>query len=357
MNTLKTVGWGLYLASSWTWCIGMFLPVVLLERFGWQGFMMFAIPNVIGCAAFGYVLKTPERSKALVQKYGNLMGLFSIATIAFHALFVVLMLNIHELDEYARYVFYGILFCVFSSVFLSPRVWMLLGSACFLTSLCLGISLLPVELQPEASRPWQDVIWLLPITTFGFLFCPYLDPTFHRALQESPSKHSFGVFGVAFSTMIVITCLYSETVLHTLPFVLAAHLLVQATFSIIAHFREGGLAWKSQKAFTLLLLVSVSIAMLFAAQNKADIQSHIEDYLRFFVFYGLIFPGLVVVFMWTGKRMNWLRVSLFGLVALFSMPLLESAYIGETPWLAVFPVVILLTWAFTERSNRSVELS
>jgi len=75
------------------------------------------------------------------------------------------------------------------------------------------------------------------------------------------------------------------------------------------------------------------------------------------VFYGLIFPGLVVIFMWTDRAMNWLRVSLFGLVALSSMPLLESAYIGETPWLAVFPVIVLLTWAFAERRNCNVEVT
>ena len=357
MNALKTAGWGLYLASSWTWCIGMFLPIILLERYGWQGFFMFAIPNVIGCAAFGYVIKTPERSKSLVEKYGFLMGIFSITTIAFHALFIVMMLNIHELDSNARYVFYGILFCLFISVFFSKRVWMLLGSACWITSLCLGLSLLPTELHVEASRPWQDVIWLLPITTFGFLLCPYLDPTFHKALQESPSKHSFGVFGAAFAVMIGITCAYSETVLIALPMVLAIHLLIQATFSIAAHQCEGSRAWKSSKVFPLVLLISVSITMLIAAQNQSDIQAHIDDYLRFFVFYGLIFPGLVVIFMWTDRAMNWLRVSLFGLVALCSMPLLETAYIGETPWLAVFPVIVLLTWAFAERRNCNVEVT
>ena len=357
MNALKTIGWGLYLASSWTWCIGMFLPIILLERYGWQGFFMFAIPNVIGCAAFGYVLKTPERSKDLVAKYGFLMGLFSIATIAFHALFIVIMLNIHNLESYARYVVYPILFCLFISVFFSKRIWMVLGSACWITSLCLGLSLLPTELHVEASRPWQDVLYLLPITTFGFLLCPYLDPTFHRALQESPSRHCFGVFGITFAVMIGITCAYSETVLLALPLALAIHLLIQATFSIIAHQYEGALAWKSSRAFPLALLASVSIAMLIAAQNQSDIQSHLNDYLRFFVFYGLIFPGLVVIFMWTGKAMNWLRISLFGLVALCSLPLLESAYIGEIPWLAIFPVAILLSWAFVEKIVLQVSVS
>ena len=28
---LNTIGWGAYLACSWTWCIGMFLPVLLIR--------------------------------------------------------------------------------------------------------------------------------------------------------------------------------------------------------------------------------------------------------------------------------------------------------------------------------------
>lgn len=29
--------WALFLASSWTWCIGMFLPVLLMRDAGWMG--------------------------------------------------------------------------------------------------------------------------------------------------------------------------------------------------------------------------------------------------------------------------------------------------------------------------------
>ena len=62
----QTVGWGLYASSSWTWCIGMFLPIILLDRFGTAGFWAFglglfaaglssALANPLGtaCARFG----------------------------------------------------------------------------------------------------------------------------------------------------------------------------------------------------------------------------------------------------------------------------------------------------------------
>ena len=55
-----TVGWGFFCAASWTWCIGMFFPLLLLRDFGWPGLVAFLVPNVIGCAGFGYVLDRAE---------------------------------------------------------------------------------------------------------------------------------------------------------------------------------------------------------------------------------------------------------------------------------------------------------
>src|SRR5688572_2660873 len=84
--------WGLYCANSWTWCIGMYLPVIMIQRFGWLGFFAFAIPNVIGCAAFGYVMKTRARSEAIVAQHRTAMTWFSVITVAYHMFFVVWLL-------------------------------------------------------------------------------------------------------------------------------------------------------------------------------------------------------------------------------------------------------------------------
>ena len=72
----------------------MFLPVILIHRYGWLGFLIFSIPNVIGCAAFGYVVRTPERSKELVEKYKTAISLFAIVTIAFHVFFIAMLSNV-----------------------------------------------------------------------------------------------------------------------------------------------------------------------------------------------------------------------------------------------------------------------
>ncbi len=332
----------------------MFLPVVVLHRYGWEGFLIFAIPNVIGCAAFGYILKTPERSKELVKKYGTAMALFSVATVAFHVFFISMILHMHGLESYAWPIFIGLFIFYAITIFLSKKNWMILGSACWVISIGIGLTFLPFEVDIEPTKPLQEVYWLLPITTFGFLLCPYLDPTFHRALQESPSKHSFGIFGVAFTIMLGVTCLYHNVILEALPIVLLAYIFIQSAFTISAHLEEGDKAWGKlpNKVFAGICTVSVMIALVIASKNTNQIQEHINDYLRFFVFYGLVFPGIVAVFMLRGKSFTWLRIALFAIVCVISLPLLESAYIGNQPWLAIFPVIILLTWAFVDNGKK-----
>ncbi len=373
MRALKTVGWGLYLSCSWTWCIGMFLPIILMHRYGWLGFFIFSVPNVIGCAAFGYVVKTPERSKALVEKYKTAISLFAIVTIAFHAFFIA-MISLVYLNDYSYLLSAWLPFCVLAIgiflAFLPTRYWPILASILWLFSVIAGISFLPLNIVPQGNLPWQDAVWLLPITTFGFLLCPYLDPTFHKALQCSPSKHSFGVFGVAFMVMIGITTTYIDLGLPgyvstlTIGTLLGLHLALQSIFTIGAHIREGILieTGKRKTAFIALLafssLVAVAIAHRFGGVSPSGNWLHgsQDDYLRFFVFYGLIFPGLVATFMLTGRAFTPLRISLFALVALLSLPLLEVGYIGSQAWLSVLPVVVLLMWAFADRTKTLTQI-
>ena len=368
MNALKTAGWGLYLSCSWTWCIGMFLPVILMHRYGWLGFLIFSVPNVIGCVAFGYVVKTPERSKELVDKYKTAISLFAIVTIAFHAFFIA-MISLAYLNDYFILLSAWLPFCVLAIsaclAFMPTKHWPILAALLWLFSVIAGISFLPFNVTPEGNLPWQDAIWLLPITTFGFFLCPYLDPTFHKALQCSPSKHSFGVFGVAFIVMIGITTTYVAlgppgyaSTLFTIGIFLGLHLVLQSIFTIGAHIREGicietGIR---KTAFIALVafssLIAVAIAHRFGGVSPSGnwLPGWQDDYLRFFVFFGLLFPGLVATFMLTGRSFTPLRVVLFALVALLSLPLLEIGYIGDQAWLSILPVVVLLTWAFTDRN-------
>ena len=82
------LGWPVFLATSWTWCIGMFLPVLMVRDYGIRGFLVFALPNMIGAAAMGTVLKSPGHSRRMVESHGVAGSAFSTVTILFHGYFI-----------------------------------------------------------------------------------------------------------------------------------------------------------------------------------------------------------------------------------------------------------------------------
>ena len=347
----------------------MFLPVILMHRYGWLGFVIFSVPNIIGCAAFGYVLKTPERSKALVEKYKTAMTLFAIVTIAFHAFFIA-MISLVYLNDYAYLISAWLPFCILALgaclAFLPTKLWPMLAVVLWVFSVLVGLTLFPFNEIPEGTLPWQEAIWLLPITTFGFFLSPYLDPTFHRALQNSPSKHSFGVFGITFLVMIGITTMYVDispsgvsTTMYTVSALLGLHFALQAVFTIGAHIKEGlRIEAGKRKIFFIPLLIlccliAVVIAHRFGGVSPSGnwLSGWQEDYLRFFVFYGLVFPGVVAVFMFTKRQFTPLRTTLFVFALLFSLPLLELGYLQGSAWLTVLPVIVFITWAFASRTQ------
>src|SRR3954471_24793497 len=53
----SALNWAAFLGASWTWCIGMFLPVLLIRDYGPSMWWAFAVPNVIGAAAMGWILR------------------------------------------------------------------------------------------------------------------------------------------------------------------------------------------------------------------------------------------------------------------------------------------------------------
>jgi hypothetical protein len=349
----------------------MFLPVLLIHRYGWIGFFIFSIPNIIGCSAFGYVIRTPERSKALVEKYKSAITLFAIVTIAFHLFFISMISLVYLSDGYnmiSLWLPVCILVLCTLLAFVPTKIWPILAACLWIFSVIAGLSFLPFNEVPSGELPWQDAVWLLPITTFGFFLSPYLDPTFHRALQNSPSKHSFGVFGLAFTVMIVITTLYVgiapanlDSTLFVFGTLLGLHLLLQSMFTIGAHMKEGLRLerGKRKSIFIAILVVACFIAIAFAhrlggvSPSGNWLPNWQDDYIRFFVFYGLIFPAIVAAFMLTGKPFTPIRVTLFVLAALLSLPLLEVGYLGDQAWLSVLPVVVFLTWAFADRKSLS----
>src|SRR6266853_1095528 len=87
-QAVTACSWAAYLACSWTWCIGMFLPVLLIRDFGCWGYAAFAVPNVLGAAGMGWVLRRSGSSAAITRRHRSATATFSLVTQAFQIFFL-----------------------------------------------------------------------------------------------------------------------------------------------------------------------------------------------------------------------------------------------------------------------------
>jgi hypothetical protein len=319
------VPWAAFLGISWTWCIGMFLPVLLVRDLGLWGWIVFAVPNVIGAAATGWVLKDAEQSRRMVQEHSAACAAFSLVTITFHVFF--LLWFVPRLVGLPPAMVAFALVTIYLLATASRSQWDLWAAiGVWLFSLAMIFTFLhasrrePTTFQFPASS--SSAAYLAPVCILGFLCCPYLDLTFHRtrqALTAGESKLAFGWgFGVCFFSMIVFTLLYST---HLFPLltenwpqylrpalggVIAAHMIVQSAFTMAAHGRA--LASTSIRPIGILsLLVLAQIAIFLALASALLPRFHGLDpgevvYRLFMSCYGLVFPAYVWLFMVRWRR-------------------------------------------------------
>ncbi|MFO0828924.1 MAG: hypothetical protein U0572_12355 [Phycisphaerales bacterium] len=373
----STVGWGLYCASSWTWCIGMYLPVILIRHFGWPGFLVFAVPNVLGCAGFGYACSRDD-SEGLCRDHAGAMVAFSAVTIAYQVFFLAwLATSVAASSAEAgnpfpagwaaagAAIFVGVLLSLGRGAF-----WPALGSAAAVASLALWAVVTPERLgrvPGSGDATFAQLAWAAPIVAFGFLLCPWLDRTFHRARQSAASVHAFGVFGVAFACIILLTAAYTEDGEAMLLPAVVAHMAVQATFTIAAHLRELRVAPcpSGQRRRQLAIVVPVV-----AGAIAADLPIGFETtYLLFLGCYGLVFPAYVALFIrrsaappqepspglapaWPLTRGRLLAAA--AIVAALA-PFAAIGFLSLRTWLLPVPVVILVVAALlAPRANRAI---
>lgn len=349
----------------------MFLPVVLLYRYGWPGFIVFAVPNVLGCAAMGYVVKTRQRSQAMVQRHKPMMIAFSAVTIAYQLFFAgfitMRLMGTDVVELRAALTACGGLFAIGALLSAAPlRWWPLLAVIVLAVSIAAfgvigGGAISKIEWTGQ--RPWYEIALLAPTICFGFLLCPYLDLTFHRAMQSSPSRHAFGVFGVTFAIMIVFTCTYwtlrneppgalfdGHTLAQRL---LIAHIATQLVFSVGVHMREMRFAMAGVLPVRRLWIQIAPLAAVLLLASAATLHwtyaTNEAMYLRLLVFYGLVFPAYVLTFIgpWRAKGRTRMNLARLALAVVAFIPLYELGFIHHWPWLTVPPVVFLLAWVWT----------
>jgi hypothetical protein len=373
---LRTIGWGLFCTSSWTWCIGMWLPVIVIYRWGWPGFWAFAISNIIGCTLMGYVVGSRSRSEQLVKDHRGAMRWFSIFTIAFQLFWVSAVFG-------QMGWFFGLPNP--AAMLLAPLVVLLLGGLAtrmsldrwLIFALCAFLFAVGIfvtvgtgsfeQISGTGERAEIELWGTVPIIFLGFLLSPYLDLTFHRARRETPSPHSFAVFGGTFLIVLLLVAacygiinptLHTPATSATLVALISLFWLMQVIFTIGAHLRELNTTnapspnrWGSTRRLLCVAVLAMPITWL-AMSMHDDVPNDwhwlLEDhYLRFLGFYGLLVPAWVLAFMGPRRpatRSTGAFVALAIAIAI-SMPMADQGMIRTASWWILTAVVIVVMTA------------
>jgi hypothetical protein len=349
----------------------MFLPILLMRDMGWAGFLIFAIPNIVGAASMGWVLKSRTDSERFVEKHSNAIWLFSAVTIAFH-LFWLLWLG-----HFVRYTLYmpAPAYQISLGIALAFALVLTLGRrriehiALLLLVFSIGVLFATIG-APDLNSAQASLLdaapkslapaWMLPVMLFGFLFCPYLDITFHHARQKlNTSKNgrlgfTLGFVGF-FSCMIFLTTRYAgvfESALHGscalsveptwLATALWIHILCQWLFTVHVHLdRMRTLPHaKPKQAILLLLALAAGTVGFFAIRLPfyGEFRGGEVVYRLFMSAYGLGFPAYVLYRVITRKKWSALWIAIALASPMFWMGFIEQ----QAVWLIPGMVVVLL---------------
>ncbi|MEM9021991.1 MAG: hypothetical protein AAGC44_15655 [Planctomycetota bacterium] len=319
--------WGAFLGSSWTWVIGMIFPALLLRDYGIWGWVVFAVPNAIGAAAMGFVLRRPEASRRITRNHHTACHNFSVITVAYH-LFVVAWLFTKLFGPLATpLLLAAVALC--AGFGLRNRNSAMLGVSVVVSLLSWGCFVLAVRgpgawglctscppLQGVNRLTLDDLMFFLPCSVLGFLLCPYLDLTFHRARSNTTPGTGMAAFAIGFLGVFLLMIVFSLSYgAQLLPLIegqadaelpgfwqalLAIHLTAQAGFTITIHARE---TIEDPKASTPWLMAAGGIAILLGFMaGMTQLPSHAATgglswgeagYRGFLLFYGTVFPAYV----------------------------------------------------------------
>ncbi len=350
---LRSVRTGLALATSWTWCIGMFAPIVLGRMFGWRGIVAFAVPNILGCALFGY-LRSRARSVAETRDHAWAMAAFSVATVAYQVFFAG-WLGAPPLAEAAgigvpdaALRMSGGLFVVATALSLLPRalLWNLASLAWIASAATFAF--LPWGsmhgLPAEADWTPLQLAFVLPTIAFGFLLSPNLDLTFHRGRQLAVDDRrpvEFAVFGAGFGLMLVLTTGY---LLAPNGLVLAAvrtHILLQLALTSAMHLSElrASAIPRGARRGAIVLAGAAGLVAALAAPGEAT-------YLRFLGLYGLLFPAYAALALRTVGRPSLAALVALAIAMAAVTPLLDRSFLEgptlATPLAVVAPILAVV---------------
>jgi hypothetical protein len=374
------LGWAAYLGASWTWVIGMFLPVLLIRDFGPVAWFIFAIPNVIGAAAMGWTIRSRDHSFQMVVRHRLATQIFSLVTIAFH--FYVMLWFVPQLigTALASLVF-GVALLVLIPLFVTTIAQttfaiLALVASCVIMTMLGGAGAL--QWPSRAGGPMFDLLGLLSVCVLGFLTCPYLDLTFHRARQESrnrdESKIAFGVgFGLFFCSMIVFTLFYARVLItgqasRGIGVLIGTHISLQAIFTIGIHASSLRASVDTPRShgrmnLSLAAAVFVPVAMALLAHALESRAVGVGGYLAgevgyrlFMSFYGLLAPAYVWLCVHPGRGFlepHRRELQMFTVAVVLAAPFFWLGFLhGPMRWVLIGVGIIICARFFLDYTRR-----
>ncbi len=329
------VGWAFYLACSWTWVIGMFLPLLLVRDFGWAGYAAFLIPNALGAAAMGAVLRRNGASARFVESHRPAIWAFSFVTSAFQWFFLANLLSPPGFSPEAIGILLVAALAATGGLASSRHGrWakMVAIVAWAVSAVLLGWTASRGSIGPptellmlKGGRPGMpfdaaSMGGLAACCTIGFALCPYLDRTFHHACERAGPRGRVLAFALGF--LLFFPVLVAGTLLYTRPEALRAigptgavvalrialvvpvvfHMALQIGFTAGVHgafLAEDAphAALRSRPAWAVMMLAA-AVGVLAASVHVPAVSglSGFEVVYRVFLaFYGLVVPAYMLV--------------------------------------------------------------
>jgi hypothetical protein len=366
ISTARVTGWAVYLAMSWTWCIGMYLPVLIMRELGFAGVITFAIPNIVGAAAMGWFLRDEQKSRLIIGENRSAFIWYSLVTIAFHVFFggwIIRQIAGPEAGPalVALFLFFWIiLHWRRGGEFLTAGLTLIASAA--LIGWGFWRHELPYVAHPVLGARLSPInnLWLAPAWILGFICCPWLDLTFHaarRTMSKCEARAAFSLgFGIIFTAMLLLTVAYSGWLVvwfdriryPQLAIILGGYLIVQSCFTVALHARQIGrtsekIPMRHFLGFSLLLIIAVLLGILSDARfSYSGIQVGELIYRAFLGFYGLVFPAYVWLCMVSPRR----SITRVATVILIAGPLYWLAFLNEQMIFAVPAVLVVVLAKF-----------
>jgi hypothetical protein len=361
----------------------MFLPVLLIRDYGIWGYLFFAVPNIVGAGAMGWIVRSPDMSRDISAAHHRAILAFSFITIAYQTFFAEWIFRAFSIDSqnFSKATF---AFALIAVSFPSARrpanaAWIALGvliisCVCGVSMTGTGALTSPSAFVVDLRRlPKAGSIAFLPVSCFGFLLCPYLDRTFHAARQStSDGRVAFGIgFGVVFLSVLIFSLSYAGTLaVFTVDSTLIAnneflwwlsiYFVVQLGFTMGVHFNGGEVLRSREAAFQSFWLTLASILFgLIAYSCTRFLHHHLLGpgelmYRIFLSFYGLVFPAYVWLCMIRGRgrvapnRRQWIVLAV---AIVLAAPMYWMGFIeGKMLWLLPGLAVVVLARMFVSSS-------